>query len=379
MEERRELQLRRLLANWYELAVLGCLLLAAVGGAAAYTAHVDPGTETVQQPTAEWTTAGEYDHAAAVSRENPLFEQGVVLSNRNTYFTRLTPVLDGSYRFAYDAPDGDVTVSLRSTLVIQSVGGDGETYWQRSRSLDAFEREGVPPGRTIRLPFSVNVSAVTDEIKEIESAVGGSPGQVEIRIRTTATYDGVVDGEGIRRSRTDSLVITPSASTYGVETGENSGGQREASVTTTETVPREYGPTRSLGGPLALLVGMALGAALLALDPDALGLSTAERERLTFFGDRAEYEAWLSGLEPSESTLATPPAEAESLADLVEYAIDADRGVVAEPGTDPPRYHVDDGDSHYVYEAPPASASRSATDLLRPEVADALDRASDDE
>lgn len=374
MDERRRLQLRALLANWYELAVLACLLLAAVGGAAAHTAHVDPGTETVERTTAGWTTAGEYDHAATVTRPNPLFEEGVVLSNRNTYFTRLTPVLNGSYRFAYDAPDGDVTVSLRSTLVIESVDGDGETYWQRSRPLDSFEREDVPPGRTIRLPFSVNVSAITDEVDEIESAVGGSPGEVEIRIRTTATYDGVVDGEDVRRSRTDSLVITPSAATYSVETGENSGGQREAGVATTETVTREYGPTRSLGGPLALLFGLALSTVLLTLDPETLRLTPTERERLSFFADRAEYEAWLSGLEPAESTLATPPAEAESLADLVEYAIDADRGVVAEPGTEPPRYHVDDGDSHYVYEAPTRTDPLAPADLLRPTVADALDR-----
>ena len=372
MDERRRLQLRRLLANWYEIAVLACLLLAAVGGAAAYTAHVAPGTESVQRTSAEWTTAGAYDHSAEVVRENPLFEQGVVLSDRNTYFTRLTQVLDGSYRFAYDAPEGDVTVSLRSTLVIESVDSDGESYWQRSRPLDSFERAGVPPGQTIRLPFSVNVSAMTDEIDEIESAVGGSPGEVEIRIRTTATYDGVVDGEEVRRSRTDSLVITPSAATYGVETGENSGGQREASVTTTESATRQYGPARSIGGPLAQLIGLVLAGVLLAIDPETLGLSASEHERLTFFGDRAEYEAWLSGLEPSESTLATPPAEASSLADLVEYAIDADRGVVAEPGAEPPRYHVDDGDSHYVYEAPEPSAPRALTDFLRPKVAEAL-------
>lgn len=369
--DRRRLQLRALLANWYEVAVLVCLLVAAVGGATAYSAHLDPGTETVQRTTAEWTTDGEYDHSARVTEPNPLFEEGVVVSNRGTYLTRITPELEGSYRFGYEAPTGNATVSLSSTLVIESTDGD-TTYWQRSRSLASFERAGVGPGRTLRLPFSVNVSAVVDEVKRIESALGGSPGEVTARIQTTATYTGVVDGEEVRRSRTDSLLVTPGPATYGVEVAEGSGGEQGATATTTETVERSYGPTSRLGGPAALLLALALAGLLLALDPDSLALSAQERAYLTYVGDRAQYEEWLSRLSPSAAALERPGDEAESLADLVEYAIDGDRGVLAEPGSDPERFHVVADDGRYVFEAPAAPEPRSVRALLRESVASRL-------
>ncbi|MFC7138099.1 DUF5305 domain-containing protein [Halobaculum litoreum] len=353
MRERRRLRARSALAEWRGVVLVACLVLAAVGGAGAYTAHVAPGTQTVERPTAEWSTTTAFDHSATVTRENPLFERGTVLAGREAYFTRITPVLNGSSRFSYDAPDGSVDVTLETTLVVRSVDDDGETvYWRRSSPLGSFARSDVPPGRTLRLPFSTNVSAVADRVDRIETVVGGSPGDVEVLIRSTATYEGTVDGEAVRRSRTSTLPVTLSASTYRVDDARGT-GQRSASATTSATVPREYGPTRSVGGPLALVVGL-VGVGLVArVDPDEVALSQAERERLRFLADRAEYAEWLSRVRPPKRALDRPAAEAESLADLVDFAIDAERGVLAEPDSDPERFHVVDGDDRYVYRAPP--------------------------
>ncbi|RNJ27108.1 DUF5305 domain-containing protein [Halosegnis longus] len=361
MDERHSLTLRRTIANNSTALLMALAVVALVGGGVAYTAHVDPGTETVDETAAAWETTTAYDHSASVTRDNPLFEEGIVLANRDAYFLRITPVLEGSNRFSYDAPEGSVAIRLDSTLVIESTGEDGETtYWRRTRSLDSFERSAVAPGETMRLPFSVNVSAVDEEIEEIQAAVGQSPGETTVAIRTTATYQGTIDGQSVRRSRTTELPIQLATATYTV--GDAETGPESQTVTESRTVTRSYGLLWLAGGPLVLLFALAGLGALATLDTKRLALSETEAARLTYLRDRAEYEAYLSRIRPPAET--PTPTTADSLSALVDYAIDSDCGVVADPDATPARYHVIDGDTHYVYEAPPKMPSPEPASLL---------------
>lgn len=378
MDEQTQLTLRRTVANNSTLLLAAFVVLALVGGGVAYTAHLDPGTESVDETVAAWETTTAYDHSATVTRENPLFEQGIVLANRDAYFLRITPVLDGSHRFTYGAAAGSMAVRLDSTLVIEAVDDDGETtYWQRTRPLDSFERSNVAPGETLRLPFSVNVSAVNQEVEEIQAAVGQSPGETTVAIRTTATYEGTIEGQSVRRSRTTELPIQLATATYTVTEGET--GRQQQTITEPRTVTRSYGPLWTVGGPLAVLLGLVGAVVLSVLDTGRLALSPAEATRLTYLRDRAEYEAYLSEIAPPADLPA--PSTASSLAALVDYAIDSDCGVLADHDAEPTRYHVVDGDRHYVYEPPARTQSPSLDSLLTiPGRADKPDAtASDDE
>lgn len=349
MDEQTLLTLRRTVVNNSTVLLAAVVVLALVGGGVAYTAHFDPGTESVEDTVATWETTTAYDHSASVTRENPLFEQGVVLANRDAYFLRITPVLDGSHRFSYGAPAGSMTVSLDSTLVIEAVDDDGETtYWQRTRPLDSFERSNVAPGETLRLPFSVNISAVNQDVEEIQAAVGQTPGETTVAIRTTATYEGTIDGQSVRRSRTTELPIRLATATYTVSEGET--GRQQRTITESRTVTRSYEPLWTVGGPLALLFGLVGVVALSVIDTDRLALSATEAARLTYLRDRAEYREYLSEIAPPADLSA--PSTASSLAALVDYAIDSDCGVLADHDAEPTRYHVVDGDRHYVYEPP---------------------------
>jgi hypothetical protein len=88
---------------------------------------------------------------------------------------------------------------------------------------------------------------------------------------------------------------------------------------------------------------------------DALELTAAERDYHAFRDDRAEFDEWVVRARLPESVLDRERADAETLADLVDYAIDADVGVVEDTRTgafyavtpellvafDPPELHDD--------------------------------------
>lgn len=351
-QERLGLRARETLATYRPAILVVCLLLAAVGGVATHTAYVAGATETTEETAARWTTSGSFDHSATVTRENPLFRVGRVLPDQRAYFQRITPVVNGTYRFQYGADTGSVSAETRATLVVESVDDD-TVFWQRTSRLGQFSQSDVPPGRAVELPFSVNISRTAGLIDRVRETVGRSPGDVRVVVRTTTTYEGQIGDRDVRRSRSDELVFRPGEAAFRV--GDTTGGESQVRVTTTVTRPVEYGPPRRVGGPLALVVGLLAAGLVAALDPDRLALSATERRRLRFLTHRREYAEWLSAFQPPATASEPPVAEAETLADLVDFAIDSDNGVLYDRSRD--RYVVVDGETTYVYQ-PPAGVER---------------------
>lgn len=59
-----------------------------------------------------------------------------------------------------------------------------------------------------------------------------------------------------------------------------------------------------------------------------LALAPTEREYLSYRDDRAEFAEWITAIRLPESVHERPEAEASTLRDLVDFAIDNDTGVV---------------------------------------------------
>lgn len=351
------------MSSWFVIATVVLVAFAGLGAWATYTAHADPGTTTERRTAASWVADGGFDHSATVVRENPLYPVGTTLSNRSTYFAAAAPVLDGRYTVRQRGLSGEATVSLVADLVIRSAD-DEETYWTDRERLNGTEATVVGPDEPATVAFSVNVSRVEERIAEIREGIGDTPGETSVAVVVDARIVGLLDGERSSLSFSRRLPLSLSGDTYAV-TPPGDGPERVERMETAD-VPREHGPLRSVGGPFALAAG-AVGLAGLAYGwrEGRFELSAAERERLAHLDDREEFDEWIAAGRLDAAVADAPPAvEFDSLADLVNFAIDSDAGVVDDgSGT----FHVLTGGRRFVYRASDPSSSEP------PELATSVD------
>ena len=350
----RRLRLRAVFDAQSAAILAVCLLLAAAGAGLAYTTHVDPGTETETRTVSSLTVESEYRHSATVTEPNAVFDTGAVLDARDTYFTRIAPELNVSVATSYAAQSAeDVTVRVDSTLVIRNVGEEGTVYWRETEPLASETASGVAPGETVNATFALNSTAIDGRVASIEEQLGASPGETETFVTTEVAVDGSIAGVPTASTQTLDMTVTHGGDTYSVsEPGVRSDTTER---TQQETVEREYGTLRSFGGPLLLLVGLVGtgGTAYVTREFD-LALSEAEREYLSYRDDRSEFAEWVTTFRLPASVHERPTAEAGSLRDLVDFAIDNDTGVVEDPETG--AFHAVAGEFVYTYR-PPAPAT----------------------
>jgi hypothetical protein len=351
------LRLRAILDAQFAVILAVCLIAAAVGGGLVYTTHVDPGTETRQQTVSSFTVETAYNHSAEVTEPNSVFGVGTVLEERNTYFTRIAPELDVDVETTYAAASAsDVDVQLDSVLVLRNVGEEeGTVYWSERETLATETVSDVEPGETASASFALNSSAVDETATEIEEELGASPGETELFVVTDVTLDGTINGESTSYARTVELGLDHGGDVYTVS---DPGVQSDTSERTEQvTVEQRYGPLRSIGGPILFVLGL-LGAGALAYGRRErdLALTPAERDYLSYRDDRSEFAEWITTFRLPTSVHERPEAEAESLRDLVDFAIDNDTGVIEDPETG--AYHAVTGEFVYTYRppSPPAVA-----------------------
>jgi hypothetical protein len=350
----RRLRLRAVFDAQSAAILAVCLLLAAAGAGLAYTTHVDPGTETETRTVSSLTVESEYRHSATVTEPNAVFDTGAVLDARDTYFTRIAPELDVSVATSYAAQSAEnVAVRVDSTLVIRNVGEEGTVYWRETEPLASETASGVAPGETVNATFALNSTAIDGRVASIEEQLGASPGETETFVTTEVAVDGSIAGVPTASTQTLDMTVTHGGDTYTVS---EPGVQSDTTERTQqETVEREYGTLRSFGGPLLLLVGLAgAGGVTYARREYDLALTEAEREYLSYRDDRSEFAEWITTFRLPASVHERPTAEAGSLRDLVDFAIDNDTGVVEDPETG--AFHAVAGEFVYTYR-PPAPAT----------------------
>jgi len=354
-DRERWLRARAVLSNrGAEIAAL-LVVLALVGGWITYTTHVDPGTTTEERVVSSWSRTAGFEHGATVRNPNPVFEEGQRLSNRSVYFTRVAPVLDGNYTLEYAATDGErLNATVRLGLVVQGVTDDGDNeavLWRTATTLEEGTTSDLRPDETLRVPFSIDVPEVRNRTDEITSTFG-TVGETEAFVLADVRLERAgADGTGGADGRTfqQELTVVPEQDVYRVT--DNGMSRERFETTETVRVEREYGLPRAAGGPLVLLVTTS-GLLVLGVGyrRGAFELTEQEREWLTYRADRAEFDEWIHTVQlPSEAN-DLPRARADSLAALVDFAIDVDGGVV-EPPEEDVFYVVHDG-YLYSYTAP---------------------------
>ncbi len=361
------LRLRSFLDAQFTVLLAVCLVLTAAGAGVVYTTHVDPGTEPETRTVSSWTVETEYVHSAEVTEPNPVFTIGTVLENRETYFANVAPELDVTPRVTYTADEAEgVDVEVRSVLVVRNVGEEGTVYWEQRETVDSTAATGVTPGNPVTAPFTLNSTAVDERVAAIESELGASPGETETFVATDVQVAGTLNGEDTTYTRTVEFGFSHEDATYTVA---DPGVQSDTTEqTVTESVERTYGPLRSFGGPLVLVVGL-LGVAGLSYARYAglSGIDDAERTYLSFRDDRSEFDEWITRIRLPPETHDRPEAHADSLRDLVDFAIDTDTGVVEDPDTG--AFHAVADEYVYTYH-PPLAATRGP-DTDAPSEADA--------
>ena len=353
------LRLRAVLNEQSTAILIACLLLVALGAGLVYTTHVDPGTETESRTVSSLTVESEYRHSATVTEPNAVFDTGAVLDGRDTYFTRIAPELDVDVATSYTASSAEnVTVEVASRLVTRNVGEEGTVYWRETEPLASETVSSVEPGETVNASFTLNSTAIDQRVTSIEEQLGASPGETETVVTTAVAVDGSVGGVPTASTQTLDMTVTHGGDTYSVsEPGVQSD---TASRTEPVTVQRSYGSLRSLGGPLLLLVGL-IGAGGTGYATREFGaLTPAEREYLAYRDDRSEFDEWITAFRLPPSVHDRPTGEAESLRDLVDFAIDNDTGVVEDPTTG--AFHAVAGEFVYTYRPPaPTTADDGPT------------------
>ncbi|MFW6384291.1 MAG: DUF5305 family protein [Halodesulfurarchaeum sp.] len=349
VDDRTRLRLRSLVDSWDGLLV-GVLVVAVLIGAwGTYGAHVDPGTEESVTSVDVWDLDGEFEHAATVTQPNPVFENGTVIENRSAYFERLSPVLNGTYRLEYRAgTDSTASVRVEPRLVLENSDEDG-VYWRNVTTLGATTAS-LAPGEDRSRSVAVNVTALDQRAERITDAVGTTPGETTMALSFAVTAETSLDTDQPELEYTARVPITTDGDVYRV------GDLDEPDTTITREVvrtsPARPGPLLGIGSPLLLIVSLSLLALLLGgRRARWFELSSLERRRLSFLTERREFDEWIVRASLPDAVREREAAEAKSLTDLVDFAIDSGVSVIED--ADAGEYYAVAAEQVLRYRVPP--------------------------
>lgn len=332
LSERRRLQIRRAVGRWFWVLAIVLVVLAIGTGWVAAATYASPGTTTEQHVVSSWSTRGSFEHETTVVRQNPVFAVGTTLKNRSMYYRSIAPTANGTYRFEYRAPDGDVTVHSVVRRQIRSVGGNGdggpaEVYWTITEPVAERRVENVSPGTPVSARFRQNISSLVNRTNAIAEGLGGSAGSIETRFVAVTTVDGEIAQRHVHTREQYVLPVSTDGGTYSF--GDVGPHSKTYERTDQVEVPNTYGPVRRFVSPAVSLLAMLGLLGLWRVHTTAWHeLDRTEAAELEFRTQRAEYDEWISTATLPDSIYARDWAPVESLEDLVDVAIDADERVI---------------------------------------------------
>ncbi len=331
----------RVANNGLELAavciIAGLLLFAGAG-------HVYTTPEVQQQEPVEvdnYNIEFSLSERAVVQNPNPLYETGEVLESKPAYFTNATPEIT----FVTEVSGSDsrnVTIDQRFVLTEQATRS-GEELWSRERVLQTNE-ETITDGRS-RTNLSLNIEDVAGNQSGVRSALGGiATPSTNLRLETTYRTESI-EGRSYRGRLSLSLRFESTATAYWFS-GSRSDSASETRLERPDPIQQPPNYFRvfllSLGGiGLIGLAGVTIHKSN-EYDPHEL--------RIEMYN--AEYSEWIS-----EGELVVDPDRqyvyVNSLGDLVDIGIDADKRVIHDQDLD--AYVVVDDDLIYYFAREPTN------------------------
>jgi hypothetical protein len=347
-------QARLFLSDNIAYVIAGLFVVALIGAVLAYPPYVDPGTETTEIEESSWSSTAGFTHQAIVTEQTDIFKRGEILSGRESYLKAVSPELNGTFRYQYQASEaGDIAVAANLTLVMRSVAEEGPEYWRTEQHLASANESSLGPDEQIAVPYSMNVTAVTERIAEIEEQLGGTPGSTEIIVRSDLVLAGERNGVTVDTQTAHNMTISTQGNVYSIEGAEpvrDSGQQfRE------ETTEMSYGPLRTALGPLLVVVSI-LGVVGLAVGHLLDWWKVTERDRRWFEyqSTRAEFDEWITDGDVPPAVDEKTTIDVQSLKGLVDVAIDSDRRVIADQSRSVCVVVLEDAVYRFDPPAPPA-------------------------
>ncbi|MFC6907238.1 DUF5305 family protein [Halalkalicoccus tibetensis] len=361
-----EFKLRYYLDRYFTLVIAVLLVCLLISGWVTYVAYTDQQTETDEETLAVYDSTVDFQHSATAPEDNPLYAAGTELENQSVYFYRATPVVDGEFVYEYETTEPtDVEIETDLELVLRSteeIDNDDEVlleHWRQSETVgeETLQQEGSSGEHTI--PFGVAIADLEHQlwtINEIlrtpeqrpDDDLGSLPGDTEIAVVATTSVTTDLAGEEIEREEVNELVMDPQSGLVRVDERTET-EPTEVIETSTDSVPPSVFsgiviPLLALGS-LVAVVGLAVvrSRGRVAPAPDRLRLYEEQRARKRF-------DDWISTGTMPEEHLQLPTTTVNSLADLVDAAIDTNSRVIEDEQL--PVYHFVNGSTRYVYTPP---------------------------
>lgn len=354
---------RSFLDEWFVPVIVGCLLVAAIGGYLAYGVHIQTATATEEPTVGTWTVDSEFEHGATVQRDATVFEPGDRLENRGLYFTNVSPELDWNYTLTHRGDDVEPAMAtVNVTLVAQATEereGEELLHWRETSTL-ANQSSQLEAGETLVVGGTVHVGDLSDRIERIQEELDAAPGRTEVFLRTDATIEGTVGGEPVSETRRERLALGIDAAVYRVTADLDGATSQE--VTESATVTVDPSPLEAYVSPLLLALGV-LGAVGVGVARwrGLLVVTPEERARYEYEAARSDFEEWISGGTLPETAERTTVL-VDSLPDLVDVAIDSNRRVIEDDERGCYAVLVDDVVYYY---RPPTPGTEDRVDPLK--------------
>lgn len=287
------------------LAVVGALALA--GAAWTYT---HPATDEVTETTRVETVGVGVETSAYVAGNSSLWERGTVLRDRPIYPLSTAPKL--RLRVVTTVPDGEPVDVTQAVSIGYRASREGTVFWETTEPL---ETRSVTTARgEVVTTTTLDVRRVRNRLQTVNEEVKGL-GTASAYLSVNASY-ATGSNDGVLAS---TAPLTIAGDGYWIEGDLADEDRREVTVVRTVREPADRMTLLGLAALSLFGFGGSGAVALLARDLDA------ERSRHTL--DRARYAEWISAGKLN-FLLENEGVPMDTLADLVEVAIDSNRRVV---------------------------------------------------
>jgi len=158
-----------------------------------------------------YTIESSYQYAAPVVNENPIWPVGTNLTGEPVYFLAVSPTIQGNFTLSIDASSADLLAAMDEEIVLLDQESN-TTYWQKE--IPAINYTAAWQGYPLVTDFTLNVSALNDEIGGIQKDLNFQQGTPAIEVVNTVVYSGRIDGLPVHETRTYTMPITASSGSY---------------------------------------------------------------------------------------------------------------------------------------------------------------------
>ena len=316
--------------------ILGLLLFGYAGQVYSTPTVVQPDSVEVDR----FNIGLQLSESAVVQNDNPLYETGERI-RKPVYFANISP--DLTLSMIVTATD-DRAVDIDQRLVLSEVATrDGAELWSRERVLITNE-ETFSDG-TARTNITLDINEFARSQQNVTNVIS-SVSEIETQLRLVTTYETEpVDGESYNGRLELSVTPRSTADAYWIS-GSRSDSNTETRLRRPDPIrqPPDYGRVllSVLGGIGMIVLGGGIVLKSRAFDPQTL--------RIAVYNE--QYSEWIS-----EGELVVDPERqyvyVNSLGDLVDIGIDADKRVIHD--TDLDVYVVVDDDLIYYFAREPTN------------------------